>query len=372
MRIDSERTHAFLKRVIPFRFLTTTERESLVGDIQLVEYDAGEDIARQGDDTDKALYLLESGLVEIYDERGASGGRVMLVEPEHYFGEWEALFDVPRFYGMRAIDPSRCYMISGERFLRLVSEARPFAQSLGVILRDQHGVFVAFERFKVELMRGIGKGYITLAQLLPLYRDLVPVMHPLVNSDELDTTALSYVVRRLPHNVTRTFAYVLTDEIPAVYRDPDSLFPRVPTEARRREVWETLPGSSLVLLRTGMSDLVDLISCLCLYAVEANKLRARLHDPNVVRTLKDWANGRTAEKDAVGALPLAEAEVEGLRRLWGEGSALQTLRDREASRDLCDHRATPFGEIQQPPHRALDPPARGCLCRTSRQRPFGP
>ncbi len=158
MKIDSERAHVFLKRVIPFRFLTTAERGNLVADIQLVEYEAGEDIARQGDDTDKALYLLESGLVEIYDERGASERRVMLVEPEHYFGEWEALFDVPRFYGMRAMDPSRCYMISGERFLRLVSETRPFAQSLGVILRDQHGVFVAFERFKVELMRGIGKG----------------------------------------------------------------------------------------------------------------------------------------------------------------------------------------------------------------------
>ena len=317
MKIDSVRAHAFLKRVIPFRFLTTAEREDLVADITLTEYDAGEDIIRQGDEADKALYLLDSGLVEIYDGRGASERRVMLVEPDHYFGEWEALFDVPRFYGIRAIDPSRCYVISGERFLRLVSEIRPFAQSLGVNLRDQHGIFVAFERFKVELMRGIGKGYITLAQLLPLYRDLVPAMHPLVNSDELDTTALSYVIRRLPRNVTRTFAYVLTDEIPAVYRDPDSLFPKVPTEARRRDVWETLPGSSLVLLRNGLSDLVDLISCLCLYAVEANKLRARLHDPSAVRTLKEWANGRTAEKDAVRALPLTQSEVDGLHRLWG-------------------------------------------------------
>jgi len=317
MKIDSTRAHAFLKRVIPFRFLTTAERESLVADIALVEFDAGADIIRQGDETDKSLYLLESGLVEIYDGLGGADRRVMLVEPDHYFGEMEALFDEPRFYGIRAIDPSRCYLISGERFLRLVSEARPFAQSLGVILRDQHGIFVPFERFKVELMRGIGKGYITLAQLLPLYRELVPAMHPLVNSDELDTTALSYVIRRLPRNVTRTFAYVLTDEIPAVYRDPDSLFPKVPTEARRRDVWETLPGSSLVLLRNGMSDLVDLISCLCLYAVEANKLRARLHDPSAVRMLKEWANGRTTEKDAIRTLPLTESEVDGLNRLWG-------------------------------------------------------
>jgi Family of unknown function (DUF6909)/Cyclic nucleotide-binding domain len=317
MKIDPKRADAFLKRVIPFRFLTTAQREALVADMTLVEYGARDDIILQGDETDKNLFLLESGQVEIYDNRGADERRVMLVEPDHFFGEWEALFDVPRFFGIRATERSRCYMVPGDRFLLLVGDVRPFAQSLGVILRDQHGIFAAFERFKVELMRGIGKGYITLAQLLPLYRELLPAMHPLVNSEKLDTTALSYVIRRLPRNVTRTFAYVLTDEIPAVYRDPDGLFPKVPTEARRRDVWETLPGSNLVLLRNGLSDLVDLISCLCLYAVEAKKLRARLRDPGAVRVLKEWANGRSDEKAAMRALPLERPEIDGLRKLWG-------------------------------------------------------
>ena len=120
--------------------------------------------------------------------------------------------------------------------------------------------------------------------------------------------------------MTRTFAYVLTDEIPAVYRDPDSLFPKVPTEARRRDVWETLPGSSLVLLRNGLSDLVDLISCLCLYAVEANKLRARLHDPSAVRMLKEWANGRTTEKEAI-RIELFDDEVENIGEKQDNGTA---------------------------------------------------
>jgi hypothetical protein len=200
----------------------------------------------------------------------------------------------------------------------LIRDVRPFAHSLGAVLRDQHGIFAAFERFKVELMRGIGKGYITLAQLLPLYRELVPAMHPLVHSEEIDTKAFSYVVRRLPANVTRTFAYVLTDEIPSVYRDPDSLFPAVSTEARRRDVWETLPGGNLVLLRNGLSDVVDLLSCLCLYAVEAGKIRARLHDPENVRTLRNWANGRLSDSAAEARIPLTADELGGLRSVWKE------------------------------------------------------
>jgi len=306
----------FLKRVVPFRFLSKSTLESLVESLRVSEYQAGQQIITQGDPNDRDVYLLESGRVEIFDNRAGVEERVMLVEPDHFFGEWEPLFDVPRFYGIRAVQPSRCYVLDGTRFLDLIGGTRPFAHSLGAVLRDQHGIFSSFERFKVELMRGIGKGYITLAQLLPLYRELEPAMHPLIGSDRLDTRALSYVVRRLPANLTRTFAYVLTDEVPAVYRDPDGLFPKVPTEARRRDVWETLPGSNLVLLRNGLSDLVDLISCLCLYAVEARKIRARLHDPESILALKNWANGRISDRVAAAKLPLDDEEIAGLRGLW--------------------------------------------------------
>jgi len=314
----AESTVGFLRRVVPFRFLSNSDLASVAGSIRIEDFKPGEAIVTQGAN-DKDVYVLESGQVEIYDGRSGSEQRVMFVEPDHFFGEWESLFDVPRFYGIRAVEESRCHVLPGDRFLEIIARARQFAHSLGAVLRDQHGIFASFERFKVELMRGIGKGYITLAQLVPLYRELEPAMHPLIGSDRLDTTALSYVVRRLPANLTRTFAYVLTDEIPSVYRDPDGLFPKVPTEARRRDVWETLPGSNLVLLRFGLSDLVDIISCLCLYAVEARKLRERLHDPEAVRTLRNWANGRIDEDSAMKSLPLDAAEIAGLRKLWGAG-----------------------------------------------------
>jgi CRP-like cAMP-binding protein len=317
MASDSARLHALLRRVIPFRFLTETQRNALLPRLSLVTFTAGENIIRQGDPDDTDVYILESGLLEIYDEREGTERRVTLVEPDHYVGEWEPLFDVPRFYSIRSVERSVCCVIPGEEFLNLLETARPVAHSLGVILRDQQGVFAAFERFKVELMRGIGKGYITLAQLLRLYRSLEPAIHPLAASATIDTDALAYVVRRLPSNVTRTFAYLLTDEIPSVYRDPDRLFPKITTQARRRDIWETLPGSSLVLLRNGISDLVDLISCLCLYAVEAGKIRARIDDPEAVRLVKDWANGRINQAEAARTLPFSPDEVAGLEQIWG-------------------------------------------------------
>ncbi len=314
----------FLERVIPFRFLTPRERDELLPGLSIEHFAAGSEIIRQGD-TDRRVYLLASGHVEVCDYSSGRAVRRNLIEPEHYFGEWEPLFDVPRVFGIRATEDSTCVVMEGERFLELVTHAAAFAQSLGVILRDQQGIFGAFDRFKVELMRGLNQGYLTIAKMLPLYTALEPAIHPLVDSHRIDTSALAYVIRRLPENVTRTFAYLLTDEIPAVLRDTEVLFELVPTAARRRDVWEMLPGSSLVLLRNGISDLVDLISCLCLYAVEARKIRRRFTDARVVSTL--------VQAGSMEGLPFDDAERAGLVAVWGERTPQRLL-------DIVKHRET--------------------------------
>lgn len=332
MSADSISLHDVLERVIPFRFLTPAERDELMPALTVQEFPAGTEIIRQGD-IDRRVYLLASGQVEVCDY--ATGRRVRrnLIEPEHYFGEWEPLFDVPRVYSIRATTDSVCVVMEGERFLALVEEAAAFSQALGVILRDQQGIFAGFDRFKVELMRGLNQGYLTIAKLLPLYAALRPAIHPLVDSHRIDTSALGYVIRRLPRNVTRTFAYLLTDEIPAVYRDTRTLFEHVPTNARRRDVWEMLPGSSLVLLRNGISDLVDLISCLCLYAVEARKIRRRFTDPKVVSRLARASREVGAPGSMLNGLPFDDAEREGLESIWGEHTPARVL-------EIVKHRET--------------------------------
>ena len=285
---------------------------------------------RQGGE-DREVYILASGLVEVYDESGPSEVHRNYIYPEHYFGEWESLFDLPRLFSIRAVEESVCLEIRCDRFLHLLETQAAFSQSLAVILREQQGIFAAFDRFKVELQRGFGQGYLTIAKMVPLYLALAPAIHPLIASDEIDTSALAYAIRRLPDNVTRTFAYFLTDEIPASYRDVDDLFRPIATAARRRDVYEMLPGSSMVLLRNGISDPVDLISCLCLYAVEARKIRRRFSSEQQMRLLTGAARGDgTAPKP--GEFPLGDTEQAGLRRVWGDawlGRVLDIVRHRE-------------------------------------------
>lgn len=321
-----------LSEVIPFRFLTLEDSAGLLPELVRVEYEPLEKIIEQGDPDDKRVYLLESGAVEVRDYRGGADRLITTIDSGHYFGEWEPLFDRARTYSIHAATKCVCFWMSGERFLELLATNRAFAQGLGVILRDKQGIFTAFDHFKTELMRGILAGNVALEPLLVRYRELEPALHPLVNSPSVvDWKALNYAVRRLPENVSRTFAFLLTDELPTAYGDPDRFYEQVETAARRRSVWEMLPGKNLVLLRNGLSDLVDLVTLLCLYAVEAEKIRKRLADPELLYAIQyflgelEGVADPDERKKVVGAfirsLPFSRDEAEGLLQIWPEAAA---------------------------------------------------
>lgn len=277
-----------LHETIPFRYLTPQERAELARDLMPVTYEAGRVIARQGDMEDRAVYLVEEGTVVLYDMLKAPPERLGTVEAGHYFGERPVLFEEVRSAEARALTPVKLLRMEGPRFLRLIAESVPFAQALGDILRDKQGVFTPFDRFRGELLAGVAEGRIDLRRLLPLYRALEPALHPHAGTARVvDVDALTYAVRRLPDNVTRTFAYYLTETLPALYAEPDGRFRAVETPARRRAAYEMMPGKNMVLLRDGVSDLFDLITCLCLFATEARKLRRLIRDGGGLDTVDD-------------------------------------------------------------------------------------
>jgi len=276
------------EQVIPFRYLTREQREALRADMSEHTYRAGEVIIQQGDHDDLRVFLLESGTVEVIDRDRTPAKRLRIITAGHYFGERAALFEEGRTAEVRAVEASRVGCLPGERLVALMGESTAFAQALGKILRDKQGIFAPFDRFRTELLRSVGEGSVELARLLPHYRMLEPALHPNAASDtEIDPGALVYAVRRLPENVTRTLAFYLTETLPSLYVDPDRRFVAVPTPARRRAVYEMIPGKNMVLIRDGLSDLVDLVTCLCLYAIEARKIRRRIRDKGGLDAVTD-------------------------------------------------------------------------------------
>ena len=82
-----------------------------------------------------------------------------------------------------------------------------------------------------------------------------------------------------------------------------------------------MPGKTLVLLRDGISDITDLLTCLCAYAVEAKKIRQRCRSSEMLIALQRRRSGEDPPSEASLEMMsgLSAAELAGLRRVWPEG-----------------------------------------------------
>ena len=304
MSKDRKEALRLLASIVPFRYLRSEELSALTSDSETRFYAQGEVLIKQGDSSGSGVFALLEGSVESVDMAHKPPFRVNVVDEGSYFGERACLLGEARRFEVRALEPCFCLVIPGERFLRLLAESRPFAQAFGVKLREGLGLFDAFDRFWQEVDQGIEAGHIEVRRLAEAYKALEPALHPLARDEAtIDWDALSYAARRLPDNVGRTFVFLLTDNLPTVYASPELLFPAVPAEARHRYTYEMMPGKDMVLIRNGLSDLVDFLTCLCLFSVEARKIRYRLNHPTLIRALSRFG------EEAEWAEPLEEGIV---------------------------------------------------------------
>jgi CRP-like cAMP-binding protein len=308
-----------LERVLPFQFLSEARRLDLRERLDRREYDAG-DILLRHEDTSRDVFILAEGVVEATDDRDPPKilGRIL---PGHYFGELAALFDQPRELTVRARTDVVAYTLPGKDFLELVEEERVFSQALSHTLRVRNGIFEPYQRLYARLLSLIDTREFLLSDLVEAYRNLHPALHPQMHEEQIDVGALAYAVARLPETVTRTTFYYLVGSLPVLYRNPDSLFERVNTKARRRAGWTPLPGKCLQVVRDGLSDVTDLLTNLCLYVVEAQKIRKRCRSYEVLELLWE-VTGDTPpvspdrEQRLLELLPLSPDELNGLRAIW--------------------------------------------------------
>lgn len=318
--------------VIPFQFLPSFEKDRLYKLLQPVQTVANEWLFSQGF-SKKAIYLLEWGQVELIYEEAPFVRPANVVMPGHYFGERAALLAQNHAYGAKAVTETLSWTLPGEELLELVHRYSIFAQSFRTILRDKHGIFLPLENFHAAVASSLAKRTFRMESLIKLYAILQPALHPFVNDmHTLDLAALYYAVRRLPDNITTVFSWFFTDEVPVLYFEPQKIFPVISCKARRREIWQMLPGKNMVLLRNGISDILDFLSCLCLFAIESQKIRKRLHDPLLLRQLKIFQ--QTFEEKPIDLKQSAQVlnqqffftkeESDALHDIWNE-KTLQRL-----------------------------------------------
>jgi len=266
--------------------------------------------------------LLESGRVDCIDDHGRVASTITA---GHYFAEQQALFDRPLALTLRARGDVEIYALPADDLAALVREEPRFTHALAGALRERFGIFTRYRHLYAQILALLDRRAFLLSDLVAAYRQLKPALHPRLDDEAIDVGALSYAIARLPATVTGTTFYYLCSALPELYSDPDSKFDSVRTRARRRFMWQAMPGKLIGLLRHGISDVTDLLTCLCLYSVEASKIRHRLRSSDTLQMLKAAVEhpDPATDHDMLANLNLSDEERDGLLRIWPEGCAAQ-------------------------------------------------
>ncbi len=149
----TERLAALLEYTPPFDHLSRAERQSLIGDMTLEIYEPGEVIREQGSDIHRALYVVESGLVRLYD---ADQNRLInMVGEGSLFGSYGLLQGGILPYEAKAVEPTVCALLSAEHFQNFYKHDPTFAAYFDEDLKqyvrtldtemDASGAFLLFD-----------------------------------------------------------------------------------------------------------------------------------------------------------------------------------------------------------------------------------
>ncbi|MEM1043671.1 MAG: putative nucleotidyltransferase substrate binding domain-containing protein [Bacteroidota bacterium] len=147
----TERLAALLERTPPFDHLSKEERQQLMTNLEI--YEPGEVILQQGTDIHRALYIVESGLVRLFDED--QGKLINMVGEGSIFGSYGLLQGGILPYEAKAVETTVCALVSAETFNALYKDDPAFAAHFDEDLKqyvrtldtemDASGAFLLFE-----------------------------------------------------------------------------------------------------------------------------------------------------------------------------------------------------------------------------------
>ncbi|ORX60858.1 hypothetical protein BCR36DRAFT_578930 [Piromyces finnis] len=315
-----------LKKVTHFKYISDKNLIKIASRVSEVKFQSNHEIFRKGDMSNDIYILIEGNAYRDY-LNGRSG---TYIHKFSYFGERSCLFDEPRRCTVSTTCTSRCLQLKGEDFIYMILHELPFATAVGRSLRVKQHIFDNFEAFNNYLFSCVAKKKINFQKLLNLYANMKPAMHPNVKTAKLETSAWVYAIKRLPTNICSTSTIVMSTKIIPILMDEmkRNNTGNVKTICRRRSTWNLGNGKIFILLRDSETDIIDLMTCLCLHAIEAKKLRNLLSkNPrnisllyDAIQEIKNGANEtfEMQEKILSKIKELTPDDVEGLRNLWGD------------------------------------------------------
>src|ERR1044071_436365 len=134
----------------------------------------------------------------------------------------------------------------------------------------------AIEWFEVEVRHGTLKGFFDIAQLVPAFQRMKPSLHRYCDKYEvIDVDALLYATARLPERIHEVREVLLQKSVPSNFASQPGI-ESLRSPSRRRACFKIGPETIIIVVREEITELLDLMSILTSYFIEATKIHRLL------------------------------------------------------------------------------------------------
>lgn len=130
----------------------------------------------------------------------------------------------------------------------------------------------AIEWFEVEVRHGVLKGFFDVAQLVPAFQRMKPSLHRHCDkNDVIDVDSMLYATARLPEDIHEVREILLQKSVPNNFAQQPGIV-SLHSPSRRRAAFKIGPETIIIVVRDEITELLDLMSIVTSYFIEATKI----------------------------------------------------------------------------------------------------
>lgn len=142
------------------------------------------------------------------------------------------------------------------------------------------------ERFEILVRHGALCSRLEIGELTEAYRAMEPSLHRYCNTpDVVDVEALLYATDRLPTTIYQVREVLIQADAPDKLPQMAGIV-RLAQGARRRPTFQVGNDTIIVVAREGRTELLDLITLLCCYQIEAQKISSVLGESSLLEEIE--------------------------------------------------------------------------------------
>lgn len=155
----------------------------------------------------------------------------------------------------------------------------------------------AIESFEVEVRHGTIKGMYDIAQLVPAFQRMHPSLHRFCDNQEvIDVDALLYTTARLPERIHEVREILLQKSVPSDFATQPGI-ESLRSPSRRRSSFRIGPETIIIVVREEITELLDLMSILTSYFIEATKIYKLLVGKPLLDEIRQFVSGKNAKEE---------------------------------------------------------------------------